>query len=146
MSQSELSEPFVNALARIQRLPSIELQTLAFFETCKELGEFQFFELRSDGYVVRLAYSPLLKMAGKKRLRHALAIFDVEVPAASRRRGWFLRYCQLCSFLVGDALFLYNVDRPELEKRLPQLGFEPLRPTVWVLFRRAKEDWLLKLG
>lgn len=139
---------------RICQLPTVESQTLAFVEAAKRTGEWHEMEIEAGGFYVHIKYAPVLYLdpllfrRTKARLKNTVSIYAVRIPDAQQRKGWFLRYCQLCSLLVGEALIVDNVEIPTLRNRLASVGFVPDGRRSMVLQRSQPDDGspLLRLG
>jgi hypothetical protein len=123
------------------KLPSIELQTLAFVEAAMLRQRTVFASLEWNGFRVRLGYSPRIKFANECVLADVLLILSAEVPVRYQRRGWFTRYCQLCAMLSGGALLVHNAKLPELIHSLERHGFEQEKKDIWTFFKRSDSLW-----
>jgi hypothetical protein len=82
----------------IKRLPSIEMQTQAFFLQAKQIcAQYQSINLQWNGFRVRLSY---WRHQHAEYTQHNLAIDDAYVPYQYRNRGWFTQYSHFCANLT----------------------------------------------
>lgn len=128
------------------RLPSLEAQTLAFFENARRFGRNASYSLRWHGFQAYLRYQPRFELPDGKTAGEVLVIASITVPEAYRRRGWFWRYCQLCAALARDGVAVesvHNVKLAEALRRRPEfLEFEERQ---FLMKKTGPEDWPLTL-
>lgn len=128
------------------RLPSLEAQTVAFFENARMYGSNASYRLAWHGFEAYLRYMPRFELPDGQVVGEVLVIASVAVPAAYRRRGWFWRYCQLCAVLARGGVAVESVNNSRLAAALRR------RPEFWefedrqfLLRRSAADDWPLNL-
>lgn len=128
-------------------LPSLEAQTVAFVERARSSGRRHTdARLQWGGFNAYLRYWRDCNYYGEGVSGEVLVIAKVGIPLRLQRRGWFWRYCQLCSALVGDALVLEQVVNDELWAALrghPE--FEEVVPRTFVLRKKNSRDWPFKV-
>jgi len=133
-------------LQTIRRLPSVESQTVAFFDWMRQSPEHFSGWLRFNGFKVYLRYQRDFRVSEDLVLGEVLVIANVELPARFRNRGWFWRYCQLCAALSPDGVVLEAVVNPCLRERLRQHpAFWEYRTTSFVLRKRQQGNWPLTI-
>lgn len=86
--------------------PSLELQTVEFYEHACTAELHDNVALQRYGFRVLLEYVPAIVLSTHGVLSDILVIGDVYVPVRYRGRGWLTYYLKLCSSLVGDALMI----------------------------------------
>lgn len=128
------------------RLPSVEVQTVAFVEAARARGWPIVSEwVRWDGFKVYLRYIREHSI-GEEAVGEILVIASVTVPERFQRRGWFWRYCQMCLALVEDGLAIECVYNPWLHAALARRSpFREWQPNQFVLLKSGPRDWPLKL-
>lgn len=117
------------------KAPSLELQTLEFFEYSRPKGERRIVELRRNGFRVCLEYMPELELSQQDVLKEVVSINDVYVPMRYRCRGWLTYYLKMCERLAGGALFVPDPGGP-LGQALRRKGFVPVEDLAGFLMLR----------
>lgn len=128
------------------RLPSLEAQTVAFFENARRFGGNASYSLRWHGFQAYLRYQPRFELPDGKTAGEILVIASITVPEAYRRRGWFWRYCQLCAALARDGIAIESVNNSRLAaalRRRPE--FWEFEPRQFLMKKAGPEDWPLVL-
>ncbi len=128
------------------RLPSLEAQTMAFFENARRQGRNASYWLRWRGFEAYLRYQPRFELPDGKDAGEVLVVASIAVPKAYRQRGWFWRYCQLCAALTHNGVAVETVNNTKLAAALRR------RPEFWefeerqfLLRKSAMDDWPLNL-
>jgi hypothetical protein len=125
------------------RLPSIETQTLAFFEAARPLCRRRAVSmwLRWKGIEVFLRYSPSY-IANNVTTGEVLVIANVNVPEQYQRRGWFWNYIRLCYLLAENGVVIECVDTDYLYQALSQRPeFVEFESGSFLLTKCEKLDW-----
>lgn len=128
------------------RLPSLEAQTMAFFENARRFGRNASYWLKWRGFEAYLRYQPRFVLPDGKEAGEVLVIASIAIPEAWRRRGWFWRYCQLCAALARDGVAVesvHNVKLAEALRRRPE--FCEFEERQFLMRKAGPEDWPLKL-
>lgn len=128
------------------RLPSVETQTVAFYETCRKLGLRDSLWLKWRGFQVYLRYYREFTLLNGEKVGEVLVIANIQIPRGFRRRGWFWRYCQLCSALALDGVFIESVNNRALAdalRRRPE--FREYGDGHFLLRRHRWDEWPLSL-
>lgn len=121
---------------RARQLPSVETQTVAFVEAARVAGRRSASWLKFRGFRVYLRYAKTYE-SGEMDLGETLIIANVEVPEPFQNRGWFLRYCELCSALVEDAVVIECVHNLDLHASLSRReAFRETKSREFVLLKR----------
>lgn len=121
----------------IRRIPSIELQTVAFVETVRTHPAYQNvcqeIQLSWNGFLVTLGFepSPPAQVAGD--LKNVFYIYDVDIPPRYRFRKWFTHYWRLCQQLAGGTLFILGSPPPQLRASLFRHGFQEVDELFWLI-------------
>jgi hypothetical protein len=85
-----------------QKMPSLELQTQAFYEKAKRAQRDDGYRLVWNGFQLDVGYSARFEFRTLGvTLLDVLIVADVFVPPRLRNRGWFTLYCDFCSRLRG---------------------------------------------
>lgn len=117
----------------LKRIPSLELQTMAFMDAARSSATPQQIRLSRNGFRVCLDFEPELSVPGVGDVQGALAISDVYVPARCRHRGWFTHYWQFCRLLAGGTVFIDDLVHLPLRENLLRHGFREVVPEVMML-------------
>lgn len=128
------------------RLPSLEAQTVAFFENARRQGRNANYWLRWHGFEAYLRYQPQFELSDGQVVGEVLVIASIAVPKAYRQRGWFWRYCQLCAALARDGVAVesvHNVKLAEALRRRPE--FWEFEARQFLMKKTGPEDWPLTL-
>jgi hypothetical protein len=129
-------------------LPSVEMQTIAFFEMArgKESHQTMASQLEFGEFSVYLRYWHNRPLLNGTVLGEVLVIASVSVPDQLQRRGWFWRYCQLCAALTADGVVLESVIDPELFKALLRNpAFQKVGERDFLLHKTHPRDWPLSI-
>lgn len=100
------------------QLPSVEAQTIEFFEEGRRADWMAARYLRFGGFEVYLRYRRNVTLLDGSVLGEVLVIARVTIPRRYRERGWFWRYCQLCAALANDGVIVEAVLNPWLLEAL----------------------------
>ncbi len=142
-----MSRALLPNLLEPPRLPSIETQTVAFVEAARARNRRGIVSCRVEwrGFNGYLRYCRNMPM-GTMPMGEVLVIATVEIPEELQRRGWFLRYCQLCCALVEHGVVIESVVNPELEEALTRRpAFKRIGSNTFYLEKRGWGDWPLSL-
>jgi hypothetical protein len=91
----------------VRRLPSVEAQTIAFFEEARAAAWPPMPRwLAFGGFKVYLRYWRKRTLVDGTVLGELLVIASVTLPDRYQQRGWLWRYCQLCAMLTEDGVVL----------------------------------------
>lgn len=127
-------------------LPSLEAQTVAFFENARRFGGNASYPLKWHGFQAYLRYQPRFALPDGKSAGEVLVIASITVPEAYRRRGWFWRYCQLCAALARDGVAIESVNNSKLAAALRNRPeFLEFEDRQFLLRKSAMDDWPLNL-
>ena len=127
-----------------KRLPTVESQTVEYFDQARNSVLMQPRWLMFEGFKVYLRYRRDFRLSENQTLREVLVIANVEIPERYRRRGWFWRYCQLCAALTEDGVVIEAVRNPGLRERLRQHpAFLEFQKMSFVLQKDQYGDWPL---
>lgn len=121
-------------MSAIKRIPSLELQTVAFLDRVLVGNEPQSIRLSWNGFRVSLFYEPAFVVSENAPGGPALVISNVYVPLRFRRRGWLTQYWQMCWFVSGIGLALNDVTIPAIQIQLLQLGFRKVEGTSSIFY------------
>lgn len=128
------------------RLPSLEAQTVAFFENARMYGSNASYPLKWHGFEAYLRYQPQFELPDREVVGEVLVIASVAVPQAYRQRGWFWRYCQLCAALARDGVAIESVNNSKLAAALRNRPeFLEFEARQFLLRKSAMDDWPLNL-
>ena len=128
-----------------KRLPSVEAQTIAFFEEARAAAWPPTPRwLAFGGFKVYLRYWRKRTLVDGTVLGELLVIASVTIPDRYQQRGWFWRYCQLCAALAADGVLLECVHNLELlaaVRRHP--AFREVGVRDFLLQKAHPRDWPL---
>lgn len=132
---------------RVRRLPSVEAQTLAYFEEARASERLPMPRwLAFGGFKVYLRYWRKRTLVDGTVLGELLVIASVTIPERCQRRGWFWRYCQLCAALATDGVVLecvHNLELLEAVRRHP--AFREVGERDFLLQKAQPRDWPLAI-
>lgn len=117
----------------IKRIPSLELQTLAFMSAVRAQGTYREIRLRRNDFHVWLGFDPEFSIKAGRTLKNAFFILDVYTPIKYRFQGWLTRYWQLCQQLAGGTLLIFGSPPPKLEASLQRYGFKQVDQQFWLI-------------
>jgi hypothetical protein len=130
---------------RVRRLPSVEAQTLAYFEEARASERLPMPRwLAFGGFKVYLRYWRNRTLPDGTVPGELLVIASVTIPDRYQQRGWFWRYCQLCAALAADGVLLECVHNLELlaaVRRHP--AFREIGVRDFLLQKAHPRDWPL---
>ena len=111
---------------RVRRLPSVEAQTIAYFEEARASERLLMPRwLAFGGFKVYLRYWRNRTLPDGTVPGELLVIASVTIPDRYQQRGWFWRYCQLCAALAADGVLLECVHNLELLAAHPGGSLQP---------------------
>jgi hypothetical protein len=132
---------------RMRRLPSVEAQTLAYFEEARASERLPMPRwLAFGGFKVYLRYWRKRTLVDGTVLGELLVIASVTIPERCQQRGWFWRYCQLCAMLTEDGVVLecvHNLELLEAVRRHP--AFREVGVRDFLLQKVHPRDWPLAI-
>jgi hypothetical protein len=130
-----------------KRLPSVEAQTLAYFEEARASERLPMPRwLAFAGFKVYLRYWRKRALVDGTVLGELLVIASVTIPERCQQRGWFWRYCQLCAALAADGVVLecvHNLELLEAVRRHP--AFREVGERDFLLQKAQPRDWPLAI-
>ena len=125
------------------KLPSIEAQTIAFFEYARTIKKPR--QSASMDWRKSMVYVRLYKDIEEPRIgliKEALVIANVVLPKSLQGRGWFLRYCQLCASLAEDGVIIESVGNDKLAEAIRKRPeFIEYLPRYFILKKSHPRDW-----
>jgi|GEM_PF-2957643 len=123
-----------DVISSIKRLPSIEMQTQAFFNAAQSSGGSEYeIKLSWNGFRVHMNYANELPFGQGTTLKDFLILRDTYVPTQYRKRGWFTQYCVFCSQLAAQHFIIASELPSTLSLHLAKHGFIAHHPDFYML-------------
>ncbi|TVO64143.1 hypothetical protein [Denitromonas ohlonensis] len=107
-------------------LPSIESQTVAFVLAARAVREIRpsyAALLEWQGFEAYLRYHACWQWGSLVSVGEVVTIARVDVPEAFQKRGWFMRYVQLCHALSAGGVVIESVFNSHLLNALRRRDF-----------------------
>lgn len=124
-------------MSPIWRIPSLELQTIAFLDEVLGGDAPRSIRLDWNGFHALLSYEPEYFLTDSMPRRPVLVITDVQVPIRFRGRGWLTHYWEMCWFSSGLGIIIEPVRYEPLGKSLLRAGFQRLDGSPLTYYLRS---------
>jgi hypothetical protein len=87
------------------RIPSIEMQTIAFVDEMRQRRRGGSRHLLWGGFHVYVQFVRTYRNYQVGNYENVFVLHDIDVPERYQRRGWMTYYCRLC-WILSDGVFV----------------------------------------